>query len=685
MSTEPNAPVAKRVPHENHWHGEVYVDDYYWLRDKEHPDVRAYLEAENAYTEARTAHLQPLRDKLYEEMVARVQETDLSVPVRRGAFYYYARTVEGLQYPIRCRKPAAPDGAFDEGADEQVLLDQNEMAKGLDYLGIDETQVSDDDHRYAYTTDVTGFRQYTLHVKDLRTGAVHGDLAERVTSVEWGADDETLFYVTEDPVTKRSDKLWRRRVDGEPELLYEELDELYRIGVGRTKDGRYLLLGAFSTDTYEWRCLDAADVDGAFRVVLPRQKGHRYTVSHRDGAFYLRTDRGGINFRVVQAPAEDPREQNWRELVPHRDDTLVVGLEVFRDYVVVRERREGLEHFRVLDFASERWREVTFPEDVYFATAGSTPEYTSTTYRVEYQSMVTPPCVYDYDLRTLDRELKKQREVFHYDASQYRTERVWVDARDGAKVPVSVVYRHDTPRDGTAALWLYGYGSYGISVPAAFNSDRLSMLDRGVVFAIAHIRGSSTLGEAWRRAGMLMQKQNTFTDFVDCAQQLVRDGWAAKHRVAAEGGSAGGLLMGAVVNMAPDVFCAIHSAVPFVDVISTMMDASLPLTVGEYLEWGNPNEKAAFDYIMSYSPYDNLEPKAYPATLVTTSFNDSQVMYWEPAKYVAKLRTLKTDDHELLLKTKLEAAGHGGASGRYDRWKDRAFEMAWMLDQLGAS
>ncbi len=681
----PMPPVAKRVPHENRWHDEVYVDHYYWLREKDQPAVRAHLEAENAYTEAMTAGLQPLQDALYAEWIDRVEETDLSVPTRRGAYHYYVRTVEGLQYPIRCRRRAAPDGDYDPAADEEVLLDQNEMAEGLDYLGIGDTEVSDDGGRYAYTTDTTGFRQYTLHVKDLETGRVHADLAERVTSLAWGADGETLFYVTEDPVTKRSDKLWRRRVDGAPELLFEEPDELYRIGVNRTKDGRFVLLGCFSTDTYEWRCLAADEPAGAFRVVLPRQKGHRYTVEHRDGSFYLRTDLDALNWRVVRAPADDPRPTNWHEVVPHRDDVYVVGFEVFRDFAVVHERQLGLTRFRVLDFASDSWREIAFPESVYAASSGGTPEFTSTIYRVDYQSMVTPPCVYDYDLRTLARTLKKQQIVHGYDASRYETTRVFARARDGKSGPVALVWRRDTPRDGTAPLWLYGYGSYGVAIPAAFSAERVSLLDRGVVFAIAHVRGSSTLGEAWREDGMLMNKKNTFTDFVDCAERLIEGGWTSKDRLLAEGGSAGGLLMGAVVNMRPDLFRAVHAAVPFVDVVNTMMDSSLPLTVGEYLEWGNPNEKAAFDYILSYSPYDNLREMAYPAILVTTSFNDSQVMYWEPAKYVAKLRHLKTDSNPLLLKCKLEAAGHGGASGRYDRWKDRAFEMAWMLSQVAVT
>ena len=680
---DPLPPVAKRVRHQNHWHGDVYVDDYHWLRDKESPEVRAYLEAENAYTEACTKDLAAFEEQLYQELVARVQQTDQDVPVRLRGYHYYARTVEGQQYSIRCRRPAGAGGAYDPGAAEEVLLDQNAMAEGLDFLSIGDSCVSDDDRRFAYTTDVTGFRQYALHVKDLETGALRADLAERVTSVVWAADGQTLFYVTEDATTKRSDKLWRLRVGGAPELLFEERDELYAIDVMRTRDLRYVVVGSFSTDTYEWRYLDASAPAGDFEVLLPREKGHRYSPTHRDGSWYLRTDKDALNFRVVRVGVDDPDPARWVEVVPHREDVFVDRFEVFAGHAVVQETQLGVTRFRVLDFAADQWREIAFPETVYAAGPGGNPEWTSTTYRVDYQSMVTPPCVFDYDLRTGERELKKQREVRGYDPKQYETTRVYPKARDGKPIPVSLVYKKGTPRDGSAALWLYGYGSYGVSIPAGFNSDRVSMLDRGVVFAIAHIRGSRTLGEAWRRDGMLMKKKNTFYDFVDAAEGLIEAGWTSKERLLAEGGSAGGLLMGAVANLRPDLFRAIHSAVPFVDVMNTMMDASLPLTVGEYLEWGNPNEKPAFDYMMSYSPYDNLEAKAYPATLVTTSFNDSQVMYWEPAKYVARLRTLKTDDRELLLKTKLEAAGHGGASGRYDRWRDRAFEVAWMLDQVG--
>jgi oligopeptidase B len=642
QAARPTPPVAKRIDHKQVWHGETVNDPYFWLREKSNPDV------------AMTAGLAPFRDALYKEMLARIKQTDLDVPVRDGKFYYYSRTVEGQQYPLYCRKPAAPDGSYRADAPELVMLDQNEMAKGLKFLGLGAAQVSDDGNLLAYSTDTTGFRQYGLHVKALGTNRAYADTAERVTSVEWAADNQTLLYVTEDKVTKRPNQLWRLKLGSAPVLVAEEKDELFTIGIGRTKDKRYLVLAARSTDTWEDRYVPAATPGSAFTVVLPREKGHKYSIDHRDGLFYIQTNKGAKNFRMVTAPAADPRPANWKEFIPHRPDVLLEGIDLFKNFAVAVEQSQGLRRMRVFDFATSAWRDLSFPESIYTAFPGGTPEYDSPTFRVSYQSMVTPPSVYDYTLATLERKLMKQQEVLGgYDPAKYVTERQWATARDGVKVPISIVYRKGVARDATAPLWLYGYGSYGYGQSPTFSSGRLSLLDRGVVYAVAHIRGGNEMGEAWHDNGMLMKKKNTFTDFIDCAEFLL------------------------------DLFKAVHSAVPFVDVMNTMLDATMPLTVGEYLEWGNPNEKPAFDYMRSYSPYDNLEKKAYPNILVTTSFNDSQVMYWEPAKYVAKLRTLKADTTELLLKCKMEPAGHGGASGRYDRLKDAAFEYAWMLKQVG--
>jgi oligopeptidase B len=660
------------------------VDPYYWLREKGTPEVERYLEAENAYTEAATAHLKPFREALYEEMLGRIKQTDLSVPTRIGRFHYYRRTVEGLQYPIRCRRPAGPDGAYSEAAPEEVLLDQNEMAKGLAFLSVGEFEASDDDGRLLYSTDDTGFRQYKLFVKELASGAVRGPLAERVTSATWAADNRTLFYVTEHPVTKRPDTLWRLEVGGQPTKVYEETDELFMIGVGRTKDRKFVALGSRSTDTWDRWLLPAATPTAELRRVLPREKGHKYDVEHRDGTLYIRTNKDAKNFRLVTAPLADPSPATWKPLVEHRADVLLEEVEVFRDFLVVQEAQAGLNRLRIRAFADGQWKEVSFPEPVYAAFAAGTPEFDSTLFRYNYQSLVTPSSVYDYDMAAGTSTLLKREEVLGgFDPGRYASERLWATARDGTKVPISIVYPKGIVRDGKAPLWLYAYGSYGYGMPAGFDSRRLSLLDRGVAYAIAHIRGGNEMGEAWHDDGMLMKKKNTFFDFIDCAELLVKEKWTSPDRLLIEGGSAGGLLMGAVTNERPDLFRAVHAAVPFTDVMNTMMDASLPLTVGEYLEWGNPNEKAAFDYMLSYSPYDNLARKVYPAILVTTSYNDSQVMYWEPAKYVAKLRTLKTDANPLLLRTKMQPAGHGGASGRYDALKDRAFEVAWMLEQVG--
>jgi oligopeptidase B len=682
----PQPPVAARRDHVQTWHGDPVNDPWFWLREKANPEVRAYLEAENAYTAAMTRGIAPFAEALYAEMLGRIKQTDLSVPARRGAYFYYSRTAEGLQYPIHCRRRAGADRAWDEKAPEEVLIDQNELAKGLPYLGLSALVVSDDGRRLLFATDVTGFRQYRLFLKELDGGEVKGPLAERVTSFEWAADGRTVLYSTEDATTKRSDTIWRLVPGGAagPEKVHEERDELFTTTVGRTRDRRYLVIDSRSVDTWESRLLEADRPAGAFRVVLSREKGHKYEVEHRAGRLFLRTNRMAKDFRIVTAPVADPSPRRWKPFVDHRPGVLVQGLDLFAGFAVVSELREGLPRFRVHDFATGARHEVTFPEPVYDASAGDNPEFDTRLFRFGYQSLVAPQGVFDYDLGRRTRVLLKQQEVLGgYDPAAYATERTWASARDGRRVPISVVHRRGVPRDGSAPLWLYGYGSYGFGVRPRFDSSRLSILDRGVVFAIAHVRGGDELGEAWHDDGMLMRKKNTFTDFVDCAEHLLAERWTSKDRLLIEGGSAGGLLMGAVVNLRPDLFRAVHAAVPFVDVINTMMDATLPLTVGEYLEWGDPNERTAFDYMRSYSPYDNLARRAYPAILVTTSFNDSQVMYWEPAKYVARLRTLKTDDRPLLLKTKLDPAGHGGASGRYDRLRDRAFEVAWMLSQAG--
>ena len=679
LAADSSAPVAPKKDHREVRHEATVVDPYFWLREKTNPEVTDYLNAENAYTEEATKALKPFEETLYKEMLGRLKQTDLSVPLRRGNYLYYARTEEGKQYPIQCRRKGSMEGP------EQVVLDLNEIGKGKKFASIGNTSYSDDDNLVAYGTDFIGYRQYTLNVKDLRTGQNLTDTAERITSVQWAADNKTLFYTTEDDVTKRSNQLWKHTLgQNGSTLLYEEKDELYRIFLQRTRDKKYLLLNIGSTDTTEVLYLQASNVDGKFAPVLPREKAHRYSVDHRENLFYITTNKAAKNFRIVTAPVSDPSEKNWKVLVPHDKDVLVQGIDLFETFGAVFEKSQALYRLRMHDFKTGKWNTIAFPEPVYTAFPGGTPNYDSKTYRYNYQSMVTPSSVYDYDATTGKSQLLKRQEVLGgYDPAQYTSERLWATARDGVRVPLSVVYKKGLKRDGKAPLFLYAYGSYGAGTPATFDASRLSMLDRGVTYVIAHIRGGDEMGEAWHEDGMLMKKKNTFYDFIDSAEYLIKEKWTNKDRLMIEGGSAGGLLMGAVVNLRPDLFRAVHAAVPFVDVMNTMMDASLPLTVGEYLEWGNPNEKAAYDYMKTYSPYDNLEKRAYPAILVTTSFHDSQVPYWESAKYVARLRTLKTDNNGLLLKTKMEPAGHGGASGRYDRLKDNAFVYAWLLNQVG--
>src|SRR3984885_3905777 len=672
-------PVAPIIDHRETRHGTVVVDNYYWLRDKSNPKVIKYLEEENAYTEAMTKPLKPFEDALYNEILSHVKQTDLSVPVRRGDYYYYSRTEEAKQNPIQCRKRGSLDGK------EEVLLDLNILGQGKKFVGLGAFVVSDDQNLLAYSIDYVGYRQFNLQVKDLRTGETLPDTMERVDSIAWAADNRTLFLTTEDEVTKRANRAWRHTLgQKESEPLYEDKDETFRVGIDKTRDKRYLLLSSVSTDTSEVRYLKADQPKSDFTLFLPREKQHRYFLDHRENLFYIRSDKNAKNFQILTAPDNDPDPKNWKVFVPHDKDVLVEDMDLFRDFAVSVEKSQALERIRIFNFKSGNWSSIQFQEPVYAAFPGDTPEYESTTYRYNYQSMITPPSVFDYDTQTGKSALLKQQEVpGGYDPSQYVSERQWVTVRDGVKVPLSIVYKKGFQRDGTRPLLLYAYGSYGFGMPATFSSSRLVLLDRGLAYVIAHIRGGDDMGEQWHDDGKLMNKLNTFSDFIDCAEYLIQQKWTSRDRLLIEGGSAGGLLMGAVVNMRPDLFRAVHAAVPFVDVMNTMMDATLPLTVGEYLEWGNPNEKAAYDYMKTYSPYDNLTKRAYPAMLITTSFNDSQVMYWEPAKYVAKLRTLDTGDRPLLLKIKMEPAGHGGASGRYDRLHDQAFEYAWLMSQVG--
>jgi oligopeptidase B len=677
--TLPAPPIARKVPKLDVVHGDRLVDDYYWLREKSNPEVAAYLEAENAFAASVMKPTEALQESLYKEMLGHLKETDLSVPYRNGSYYYYSRTEEGKQYPIYCRKLSSLD------APEQVVIDLNELARGQPFMALGAYTVSDDGNLLAFSTDNTGFRQYTLHVKDLRNGQFGPERMEKVGSVAWAADGRTLFYTVEDSA-KRQYRLYRHRL-GESaekdELVYEEKDELFRIGVGRSKSRAYLFLGSSSLTTSEWRSIPADQPAGEWKIVSPRQHEHEYDVDHHGELFYIRTNDKGRNFRLVSAPSADPRRENWKEVVPHRADVMLEGIELFKNHLVLGELAQGLPRFSVRDLRSGQSHEVEFPEPAYAAFPGAMYEWDSNQLRYNYQSLVTPSSVFDYDLDGRTRKLLKQTEVpGGFQSASYESERLWVPIADGARVPVSLVRRKGVPRDGSAPLLLTAYGSYGFSSPVTFSSNRLALLDRGVVFAIAHIRGGGELGKAWHDQGRMLHKKNTFTDFIAVAEHLIAQGYTSKQRLAVTGGSAGGLLMGAVTNMRPDLFKVVVSKVPFVDVINTMLDGSLPLTAGEWEEWGDPRKKEEYEYMRSYCPYTNLAHKAYPALLITTSFNDSQVMYWEPAKYVAKLRTLKTDANPLLLKTNM-AAGHSGASGRYDYLREVAYDYAFMLSQLG--
>ena len=687
------APVARREPVEHVLHGDRRVDHYGWLRQKENPEVIAYLEAENAFTDAMLKSTEAFQEKLYQEMLGRIQQRDLSVPYKLRGYFYFTRTEEGKQYAFRCRRRDA------EGAAEELLLDLNALAEGHSFLGLDSFDVSEDNHLLAYSTDTTGFRQYVLHIKDLRTGATFPERFERVTSVAWASDNRTLFYTVEDETTKRSHRLYRHVLGAtEPDpLLYEEADERFRIEVERTRSGSFLILSIASHTASEVRFLRADHPQGEFRLIAPREDNHEYYADHHPGLvpnatgglFYIRTNSGGRTFRLVTVPVSDPRREFWREIIPNRPEVMLAAAEAFQSHLVLFEREDGLPYLRIVNLTADspsalaESHRIEFAEPAYNASIGENPEFDAGHVRFQYESFVTPRSVFDYDIRTRERQLRKQQPVLGgYDPFEYVSERLHTTAADGTQVPLSIVHRRDTPLDGSAPLLLYGYGSYGISVPVNFSSNRLSLLDRGVAYAVAHIRGGGELGKPWHDAGRLQHKRNTFTDFIAAAEHLIARRYTTPEKLVVEGGSAGGLLMGAGTNMRPELFRIVISHVPFVDVLNTMLDATLPLTVGEYEEWGNPQIAEDYFYMKSYCPYTNLERKPYPAILMKTGLNDSQVMYWEPAKYVAKLRTLKTDSNPLLFKINM-GAGHGGASGRYDYLREIALDYAFFLTHLG--
>lgn len=679
----PTPPTAAPRPFELEAHGDVRVDPYYWLRERDDPEVIRYLEDENAYTQAVMGHTDRLQETLFEEMRGRIAEDDSSVPVRRDSYWYYTRYETGGEYPIYVRRKEM------EARGEtpvETMLDGNALAEGHDFFAIGGVSVSSGENLLAYAIDTIGRRIYTIRFKDLGTGEI---LADQISgsngNFAWAEDNRTLFYTRRDLDTLRSYQIYRHVLgtdSGEDELVFEEEDETFSCFVRKSKSKRFLMIGSSHTLANEVRFLDASTPNGEFTVFLARERGHEYGIAHLGDYFYIRTNKDAQNFRLMRTPVRSTGMDSWSEVIPHRDDVLLEGFDLFRDHLVVAERKEGLLQIRIKPWKGEE-HTLEFDEPAYAAYVGDNPQIDTTSLRFVYSSMTTPRSVFDYDMVTRERELKKRQPVLGgFDPADYRTERLMVTARDGAQVPISLVYRAGFKPDGRSPLLLYAYGSYGSSLDASFSSSRLSLLDRGFVYAMAHIRGGEERGRSWYENGKLLHKKNTFTDFIDSGEFLVEKGYADPERLFAQGGSAGGLLMGAVINMRPDLFEGVVARVPFVDVVTTMLDASIPLTTFEWDEWGDPRDKIDYDYMLSYSPYDQIEAKDYPHLLVTAGLHDSQVQYWEPAKWVAKLRSLKTDDNVLLLKTEMEA-GHGGASGRFRSLREIALIYAFLIDRAG--
>ncbi|MCE3282621.1 MAG: protease [Chitinophagaceae bacterium] len=674
-------PVATIKPHVRELHGEKVVDNYYWMYDYfgKGPDstkVIEYLNAENAYVDTVMSGLKQFREDLFQEMKARIKEKDESVPVFKNGYYYYTRTEDGKQYYKYCRKKGSLT------APEEILLDVDKMAEGKAYYAARGFSVSEDNKLLAYGVDEVSRRQYVIHVKNLETGEVMNDrIANTEGDPTWANDNKTIFYTGKNPQTLLSEKIKRHTIGtnaAQDAVVYEEQDKSNYIGVGKSKNNRHIMIYSYATLSSEYRSIDAATPTAPFKVFQPRMKDVLYDVIPLADKFLVRTNLNAKNFRLMEAPLDKPGVENWKEVIPHRTDVLLEGVEEFKDFVVISERQNGLIKLRVRNLnGNEHY--IDFGEPAYDAYASGNPEYNTTNLRYNYTSLTTPNSVYDYNMVSKDKKLMKQTEVLGgYDAKEYVTERLYATARDGVKIPISIVYKKGFEKDGNAPLLLYGYGSYGASMDAAFNSSRLSLLNRGFAYAIAHIRGGQEMGRHWYEEGKMMKKMNTFNDFIDAGKFLVSEKYTAKEHLYAMGGSAGGLLMGAVINLEPELFHGIVAQVPFVDMINTMLDESIPLTTNEFDEWGNPKNKDAYMYMKTYSPYENIEKKAYPHMLVTTGLHDSQVQYFEPAKWVAKLRAMKTDNNLLLLKTEM-AYGHGGASGRFDYLKDVALNYAFLL------
>src|SRR5579872_7184144 len=646
-------PVAKIVPHSMTVHGDTRTDNYFWLRDRKDPDTIAYLEAENAYTKEKLQHTEALQAALYSEMLGRIQQTDLSVPVKRDEYFYYTRTEEGRQYAIHCRKKG--DGP------EEVLLDCNLLAEGHKYFRLGAFIASPNHRLLAYSVDFEGNEMYTVRVKNLDTGELLADEIPNTSyTLEWAADNATFFYTTLDEAL-RPYKVFRHTLGvKEDSLIYHEPDERFTLDLSSTRSRTYVFININSSLTSEVRYLRKDQPTGEFHILLPRVYETEYDATHHGDSFFIRTNDGAKGFRVVKAPIANPAKANWREIIPGREGITIESVTAFQDYLVTEERHRGLTQLCIRDMHTGAQHSIEFPEPVYTAELGANAEFRTKLLRFHYTSLVTPASVYDYNMETRERELKKQQAVLGgYDPQLYQSERIYAAAPDGVEVPISLVYKKGFVRDGRAPMLLYGYGSYGISIEPSFSSDRLSLLDRGFVYAIAHIRGGMDLGKPWHETGRLLKKKNTFTDFIACAEKLIAEKYTSPDRLGIMGRSAGGLLMAGVVNLRPDLFAAVVAGVPFVDSLNTALDASLPLTVGEYEEFGDPRQKEFYDYMKSYAPYENVKAQDYPAILVTAGLNDPRVSYWEPAKWVAKLRAMKTDSNVLLLKTDM-GSGHFG-------------------------
>ncbi|MVT11567.1 S9 family peptidase [Chitinophaga tropicalis] len=670
-------PVAEQIDTAMTIHGDTRIDKYYWMNDRNDPRVISYLKAENAYLDTIMKPFAKLRQKLYDEMRGRIMETDASVPYLKEGYYYYTRYTQGKEYPVYCRKKGSLE------ATEEIILDVNVLALGHDYYQVGGLTVSPDGLWLAYGVDTVSRRKYTIYIKNLQTGELLPEtIAETSGSVAWASDNKTFFYTVKNPVTLREERIKRHTAGtdaAKDKDIFTEKDETYTTRTYRSKSGKFIMIESSSTLSSEFRVLDASKPDDAFRVFQPRQKDMLYDIDHQDNQFYIVTNWEAVNFRLMQCPQDKTERSNWKEVIPHRTDVLLQGIELFREHLVLSERKNGLTQLRVINTRTKADHYLHFEEPAYVASISVNPEFDTKTLRYTYASMTTPVSTYDYDMDAKTNELRKRQEVLGgYDPKDYVTERLYVTARDGVKVPVSIVYKKGFEKNGKKPLLLYGYGSYGFSVEPGFNSNRLSLLDRGFAYAIAHIRGGEEMGRQWYEDGKLFKKMNTFTDFIDCADYLVAQHYTDSSHLYAMGGSAGGLLMGAVVNMRPGLWKGVVAAVPFVDVLTTMLDESIPLTTGEFDEWGNPKNKDSYEYMKQYSPYDNVKAHAYPNMLVTTGLHDSQVQYWEPAKWVAKLRELKTDKNLLLLHTNMEA-GHGGASGRFKPLEDVALQYAFLL------